>query len=142
MPPVPYDNKSTAEHRERYPRALEKLFHTEDIARGGQRPGQCPENVFDWWDGLRLIISREWSDEKKEVLHLSASLRPDGKLFRKARQVGRADGPARGVDHFLVQAFARFLELAPGQAMFFAGLTDNVAHWWAPRSADTPPADE
>src|SRR4051812_27600601 len=58
--------------RARFPAALEKVYDRTDIGRGGDRPGLHRANVFDTREGIRVIVSREVSDEK-DMLHVSGS---------------------------------------------------------------------
>jgi hypothetical protein len=65
----------------RYPAALTRVFRAEEIAAGGERPGELRVHVFDWPDGLRMIISREDVGTGRAVLHVSASFEPGTPLF-------------------------------------------------------------
>jgi hypothetical protein len=61
--------------RGRYSSALERVYDTKLIEQGeSDRPGEHREHVFDFEDGLRLIISRECRDGKR-YLHVSGSVK-------------------------------------------------------------------
>jgi len=58
----------------RFNKSLEIVYSTTVIAKDEtQRPGQKRENVFDFEDGVRLIIGREII-QAKEVIHISGSV--------------------------------------------------------------------
>jgi hypothetical protein len=64
--PKPYD-----ELKARFPAALERVWVA---SATGDRPGLHPENVFDTFDGYRVIISHEVEVETGEhVFHVSGS---------------------------------------------------------------------
>jgi len=74
---IPFTPMSIERHRTRYEQALVTTFHSEDLERGGVQPGTCPENIFDFVDGLRLIISKEFIEgEDKPRIHVSGSTKP------------------------------------------------------------------
>lgn len=81
--PLPVTNRPLAEHRKRFPEALRRVYELVDVEKWGNsddRPGTKPEHVFDFAEGLRLIISRERTEKGKLLVHLSASL-TEGSLF-------------------------------------------------------------
>lgn len=51
-----------AQHRERIPAALDPVY-TLDMLETEGRPGLKPEHVFDFEDGMRLIISKDRPEE-------------------------------------------------------------------------------
>lgn len=58
----------------RYSKALEELYIQLDVSRGIRvRPGSQPSNVFDFADGIRLIISKEQQPDGRLVIHISGS---------------------------------------------------------------------
>lgn len=60
--------------RARYPEAIKDKINARDIMVGiVPTPGKFRKHVFDFTDGLRLIISREAHDEGT-YLHFSASM--------------------------------------------------------------------
>jgi hypothetical protein len=126
---IPYDPKTIEEHKRRYPKAVSKIYHAEDIDRGAQTPGQCPDNVFDFSDGLKLIISRDvLHDSPKPIIHVSASLKPGTLLWDLIRQ---GKSLAEGRDCLLRVAELRFEVLSGGLAVEFVGFSPvkGVPHW-------------
>ena len=74
MTPVPFKAEPLGQLQARFPRALQKVFDQFAIeSSGATRPGQLQANVFDFEDGLRLIVSREQRVSGQIVLHVSAS---------------------------------------------------------------------
>lgn len=84
-----YDVKTATEHRQRWAAAVVKTWdfrgYIGEIPDDIDRPGLHPENVFDFHDGLRLIVSQDLYDVG-EHLHVSASLRPGSPLYQKVER--------------------------------------------------------
>lgn len=60
----------------RYPKALEVVYdhdNVDDVLEN--RPGTKREHVFDFFDGCRMIVSRESMEGCPAVLHFSMSLK-------------------------------------------------------------------
>ncbi len=73
---VPFEPEPIEEACERFPVALETTYEAwrSDLP-GWNRPGQKRENIFDFEDGLRLMVSRDVLHAGGEpVIHVSASL--------------------------------------------------------------------
>jgi hypothetical protein len=84
--PVPADPQPLEALRARYPRALEFVYDQAAIARSeGIRPGEVTAQVFDFQDGLRLIVSRECRPDGKVVLHFSASFPKESRIADEFR---------------------------------------------------------
>jgi hypothetical protein len=64
------------DHQKRYAAAIARIYDLSNIEKwiGGDRPGQKPVHVFDFENGVRLIISREAFPGKPPRIHVSASL--------------------------------------------------------------------
>ena len=66
----------------RYAAAVQEIY---DYATPGAserpRPSAQACHIFDWPDGLRLIISRERFQDGRVGIHLSASVQPNTSLF-------------------------------------------------------------
>jgi hypothetical protein len=91
----------------RYAAALVELYDQGAIAQGQQpRPGQQPQHVFDFPDGLRLIVSRERSPDGQTGVHLSGSLIPGTTLYQRLAQTDEV------VNEFCTIICARWQELA------------------------------
>lgn len=83
---------TTEEHRQRYPKAVEEVHDIESIRLGlAIEPGRLPQNVFDFPDGMRLIVSRERDMLGRISIHFSASFAPESQLWRdiKFRRVSK-----------------------------------------------------
>lgn len=79
---LPHNPLTVEQHKTRYAQALVKTYHSEDCERGAPTPGQCADNLFDFDDGLRLIISKDvLEDSPKPILHVSASVLPRSLLY-------------------------------------------------------------
>lgn len=72
--------------------------------------------MFDFEDGLRLIVSRERLPGGAVRLHVSASFRPDSRVaYYVTRQVDR-DGPGVAARRWAAGIPERFRQLAGGGA--------------------------
>ena len=71
---LPFKPETIEALKVRYPAALERVFDVRELTGPvDDRPGLKREHVFDFEDGLRLIVSREMHD-RGLCLHLSASM--------------------------------------------------------------------
>jgi len=137
MPPIEYSPEPLTALRARYPRALEFLYDCAAVRDGGAiTPGEVAANVFDFDDGLRLIVSRERLPEGVETVHLSASIRPGSRMAAEVeRQVARRDPEHVASAHkrWAAGIPERFRQLAgDGFRLLFVGFSDKaVPHWYA-----------
>jgi hypothetical protein len=82
---------TATEHRNRWAAATARVWdftNLEGIAElplDADRPGVHPEHIFDFHDGLRLIVSVDRYGDDGDYLHVSASARPDSTLWRKIK---------------------------------------------------------
>lgn len=73
---IPFKPEKVEDLKERYPESIKELYIQLDVARGLRvRPGTQKENVFDFLDGVRLIISKEQEPSLRLVIHISGSVR-------------------------------------------------------------------
>jgi hypothetical protein len=74
---VPWNPEAVDTLRARYAAALVNLYDHRAIAAGRQpRPGNHPRQVFDFQDGLRLIISRDRQADQRTGIFVSGSIVP------------------------------------------------------------------
>ena len=86
--PLIFKAEKVEEMRARYSKALEKLWIPTEHMK--DRPGLHRENVFDFEDGLRLLISRDLFPLIGERIHVSASWEsnaPDLKYIEYATEI-------------------------------------------------------
>jgi hypothetical protein len=77
---LPFKPETVEEMKNRFAPVLATLFSIEAIEQGKcKRPGEIRDFIFDFRDGMRLIVSREHL-EKTCHLHVSASMTPESKL--------------------------------------------------------------
>lgn len=149
--------------RARLPAALAKVWNAAVVAKALQdasddsaknkvdRPGLHPENVFDFEDGIPLIVSVEAiptpgraaqnQGEFDIKLHVSASIHAGSLMAESVMQL--AD--AQRIDYVLKVLHARAAELTGVEKskleflMFSAG---GIPHWYAPWEIDHDPLSE
>lgn len=70
---MPFTPEPVEQMIERFQKALEREFNADKISNGDpDRPGVHRENVFDYEDGIRLIISKDRA-RGNLFIHISAS---------------------------------------------------------------------
>jgi hypothetical protein len=78
---VPYSPESVVVLRDRYRQALDPIIDVESVLLGNDvRPDQLRRCVFDYFDGMRLVISVEVMAGRGEYLHLAAWLHDPSEL--------------------------------------------------------------
>lgn len=119
--------------RARYHLALAQIYELEDQRNitPPHTPGNKPEHVFDFDDGIRLIVSREQMAGEDPVIHVSASFDPGRSFYRLIRRtcssIAEAQAMLRGACE------ARWREISGSAApMQFLGFSPGkgVPHWW------------
>lgn len=116
-----YKPESIDALRARYHRALARVYPLRFLFDGEDRPGLLRDHIFDFDDGVRLIVSRHVDDgpERTELIHVSASKhRRDAK--GKPIPIDPATAAAQEpqdvwelVDHFLALSDRRGHEIEP-----------------------------
>ena len=123
-PPVPYKPMSATEHRNRWDAATVKVWYLPGAL--ADRPGLHEEHVFDFHDGLRLIISTDNVEPFGTVLHVSASVRPRSPLYDRMLK-SKIDLDAF---HKVVQERVRFIG---GVEVHFDFFSDkDIPHYFNP----------
>lgn len=81
---LPFEPKSVESMRARYPEAVKETF-TMEMVLGGNRPGKHRKHVFDFEDGLRVIVSKEPLLDGNTALHFSFSFKDDSEFYEKLK---------------------------------------------------------
>lgn len=85
-----------------------------------KRPGIKQENIFDFEDGIRLIISRDVV-KATEVIHFSASINP--KIYNGSF--------GRSLHEKMVMHFIDLYEFTDNINVHYAGITNaGIPHWY------------
>jgi hypothetical protein len=118
---IPIKPQTLAELQTRYPECLHELYIQQDVARGIRvRPGTQRENVFDFHDKVRLIISKEQCADGRLVIHISGSIRDEG-------------GKGRALNDTLIHHIIEHYALISGNmgSLEVIGITENqVIHFY------------
>lgn len=97
-----YKPETIEELKARYPAALERIWTLEQVA-AGDRPGLERKYVFDFPDGLRMIISKTEFEDKVVREHLSVSwclpLAENASLISLMKQIHKAFADLGGKGH-------------------------------------------
>lgn len=87
---VPFDPKTIEEHKLRWPEAIRKVWDYRPYRKRDPQtlaqldgPGKHPEHIFDFPDGLRLIVSTDQYDDTGAYLHVSASISRDTPMWQE-----------------------------------------------------------
>lgn len=80
---LPPDPKSVDEHTARWPLAVADVWdYRGELPPDTDRPGLHPDHLFDFRDGLRLLVSTDRYDFG-DFLHVSASCQPDSPIWHR-----------------------------------------------------------
>jgi hypothetical protein len=130
MPTLGFEPEPLDALRARFPDALNYLAFNGTTSL--YRVGRSRVNVFDFEDGIRLMVSREAfppPDSARQFIHVSASVTPDSKAEREIRA---SREPAAA---FLNRARTLFKEvsggLGPMEFVRFDG-PKGIPHWTVP----------
>ena len=132
---LPFNPEPLVALQARYPRALEVVYDQQEIAeRGGIRPGQVPANIFDFDDGLKLIVSRERDLDDDAILHLCASFLSVRRIADEFRLLTLTRSTESVFAEWLRDVPHRFRELSnDSRPIRFLGCSENgVPHWIIP----------
>jgi hypothetical protein len=72
---LPFEPESPSALRERFPAALDRVFDYREGAPA-ELPSGLRAHVFDFEDGVRMIVSRDMEGKGEVYLHVSASVEP------------------------------------------------------------------
>lgn len=132
-PPVPVNPEPLDALKARFPKALEFVFDAVGIRdKGLIRPGECVANVFDFEDGIRLIVSRELMPDRTRVLHFSASVFDPDRLKNRLERIIWTMSPAVRKAWFIGECVHLWKRLSDDKRQTnFVGFTESeqVAHW-------------
>ena len=110
-PTLEYHPEKSRDLRARFPQALTPICR-----EGGYLPDKDPKHIFDYEDGIRLIISQdECADGDGTFIHLSISVDPDSLVAERyagmVESVGQSCAPVSPVMEQMirdgVQRFSR-----------------------------------
>lgn len=115
---IQFNPQPLDELKKRFSIAMQKSWSVEKVSENlNNRPGNKQENVFDFEDGIRLIVSRD-SYKGKEVIHVSASF--DEKICK-----------IKDISSALAKMYGNFVELSGIKTtplyQFFSD--KGVPHW-------------
>lgn len=105
----------------RFPKALERTCD------GSWKPGLERTNVFDFEDGLRLIISRDDIEGAPFGIHVSASLNPKSELY--SLMSSGAILPSLMQGSGVPERCKRLFGLT-GLKLMYISEDSGIPHWW------------
>ena len=131
---LPDNPKTATEHKVRYPHAVVKVWDCNGTVEelkarmGDDRPGLREECVFDYHDGLRMIISQEdhWGSL---CIHVSASITEHSDLGKKFTVINR---PQDRLNMFVGIVTDRMYFLSGLRVKLFFASLDAVLHFYYP----------
>lgn len=130
---ISFRPRSVDQQRLRYSTALVKIYDMLEVElHPSIAPGGKPEHVFDFEDGLTLIISRERTPHGQVVTHCSASSHSSTPVNLELAMRSEHESPRDAVVWFLRFAVERWRELG----LFthepkFIGFSEGkgIPHW-------------
>jgi len=145
---LPYQPETDVSLIQRFPKAIEKVWQEDEFLREGLfRPGALREHVFDFEDGLRVIVSHEEHGEERNrerFVHFSASIMPDTKLDARLKSLAHRDARKKSFveitrecrEQFKYVAITGFQKLSACEVLdedFSCGSAEKgVPHWFVP----------
>ena len=72
---LPFAPEPTEQLRSRFPKAISTTYSTHDLLDMAKTPCFKRENVFDFEDGVRAIVTKEMRTNKLLYLHFSFSVK-------------------------------------------------------------------
>lgn len=110
---VPFKPVGMNRHFMRYERATERLWEEKDFDQGDQ-PSRHEENIFDFGDGMRIVISRQLlpsgreghGDEMEEFIHFTGAVTDTSKIMSEL-QAGKYN-----YDRVVSMISGRFLKIS------------------------------
>lgn len=137
---LPHEPEPLERLQARFAKALEPVYDVCLIAQGWQtRPGAYRRHLFDFEDGLRLLVSRErlplmGPDGRTAAVHLhvSASFEAGLALERDLVRRLKRDHAHRVVTRWFVPLVERRFAQLSDVPLIFHGLSSEkgVAHWF------------
>lgn len=124
---IRFEPEPEADLKARFRKAVEQALWVRQAIK--DPPSGHREHVFDFSNGLRLIISRERCSKRDRAgyIHLSASLVPRSTLWDLVRRMGLG-----GTQYFLVLSLSYFQRIGGSQRhMELVGVSEGkgVPHW-------------
>jgi hypothetical protein len=130
MPTIECRPETIEAMRARFPRAMEFLYDAKGVHNGAIRPGEVAAQVFDFEDGLRLIVSRLKIPCGCVCLHVSASFPPGCVLYDTFRCTAASVGVGEAVLRWLNTIPARFAQISDKtRDLKLYGFTSMVPHF-------------
>jgi hypothetical protein len=130
---VPFRPRSIGEHVQRYALALERCWVPigEDDFPGGESPSNTEANIFDFAQGVRLVIWRGQADTGTVSIHVLAALCEDSPIYAVLERRG-----GEGLHELHEMASGLFALISGFVPLHFTGVYDvdghGVPHWVGP----------
>lgn len=123
---VPFNPQPIEVLKARFPAAIAKSYSVQHVSENPEdRPGSRPEHVFDFEDGVRLIVSRDFHNGR-EVIHFSGSLMQGAGFYLR----GKLD---KGSTLGLMRAHFFHISGIETERHHFICFSDGgVPHWCVP----------
>ncbi len=126
MPRLPAEPQPMILMRRRFPAAVAQYVDIESVKLGTKlHPGELRRHVFDFADGLRLIVSREDWGARGKVIHVSASSEHGSPLFKLLAASVDLAGAAASIGTFIYGVKRKFRGLSGRDA---ALTLDSISH--------------
>ena len=102
MKQVPFKPESFDTMRERLHLAVADISDEESVQLGvALSPASNPKNVFDFEDGMRLVVSKDSYPERGLATHVSASYRENSQGWQAmAKEVQQGSPPLEVMDRW------------------------------------------
>lgn len=131
---VPCNPETLDQARDRYSAAIREVYDLNDPRSFmDNRPSNKPQNVFDFEDGLRLIVSREkWIDRNIRGTHVSASFSVTSTLWQEVKVMANPIMTFRHIafDRWRYMAGRHPMEIRREEETFLGLSEHGIPHWF------------
>lgn len=140
---LPFEPQDIAQHRRRYADAVKETWVIEQAEEPlPVRPGNQRPHVFDFFSGLRLIVSRDeftCIDPPLRGIHISAGISgPDSAIGRQGMRLAQSKGTERADRFFRRTAINAWRSISGDMTsdVVFQGQSDAGTPHWLVKEAD------
>lgn len=128
---LPFKPESVEQLKARYQAALIHRFDAERVAENREiKPYQCPANLFDFEEGIRIVVSRELGalQPDQTTLHIVGIIQPGASVLKKLMK----EPPRDRMTRFGNIAMARFREISGDKRKIIHHVVGEtmVPHWF------------
>lgn len=116
----PFSPESPDLLKKRFSKSLEVFYNEEKKKELMGTISSCSENIFDFFDGTRIIVSREEAASSlsvTEIIHVSGSCVPNGEVHKRFESCSSVVNLMYEIDKWITSISDRFRFLSEGSGV-------------------------